>query len=332
MVDIKPASLLLAWYEQNGRALPWRYKGGAHPNPYVVLVSEIMLQQTTVKTVLTYFDRFMQRFPTVQDLAEASLEEVYFYWQGLGYYSRARSLHAAAQTIISQYGGVFPQDAKEVGRLKGLGNYTTASFLALAFNQPATVVDGNVMRIMARMYHLTDPLDDILPQIRSLAEELTDADQAADYASAIMDLGALICTPKKPQCLICPWRNLCQSCGYDDVEQIPQRRQLSKKKMQARVYLIHNNNGEIYIRKRTEKGLLSGLYEFVWHEDHIFPQAKNLNQLVVHIFTHIHLTLQLYEMQTEDPGLDGFFVNESVLGDYAFSTLMKKVWRVYRKP
>ena len=137
------ANLLLEWYEQNGRDLPWRVKGGAHPDPYVILVSELMLQQTTVKTVIPYFYRFMEKFPTVNALAAAPLEEVYLYWQGLGYYSRARSLHNTAQIIMQQYRGKFPQTQNEVLKLKGIGPYTAASFLALAFNQPETVVDGN---------------------------------------------------------------------------------------------------------------------------------------------------------------------------------------------
>ena len=153
------SKLLLNWYDKNGRRLPWRVRGGAHPDPYVILVSELMLQQTTVKTVIPYFQRFMERFPTVQSLAEAPLEEVYFYWQGLGYYTRARSLHATAGIIVSQYGGKFPQTRQEVLKLKGIGSYTVASFLALAFNQPETVVDGNVIRIICRLYNLTEPVD-----------------------------------------------------------------------------------------------------------------------------------------------------------------------------
>lgn len=224
------SKLLLSWYDKNGRRLPWRVRGGAHPDPYVILVSELMLQQTTVKTVIPYFRRFMERFPTVQSLAEAPLEEVYFYWQGLGYYTRARSLHATAGIIVSQYGGKFPQTRQEVLKLKGIGNYTVASFLALAFNQPETVVDGNVIRIICRLYNLTEPVDEIAGLIRQKAEALTDRTCPADYASAIMDLGAGICTPKNPQCLLCPWQNFCRARGLENLENIPRR----KKKRQKR--------------------------------------------------------------------------------------------------
>ena len=205
------SNLLLEWYNQNGRNLPWRVKGGPHPDPYVILVSELMLQQTTVKTVIPYFHRFMERFPTIADLAAAPLEEVYFYWQGLGYYTRARSLHATAQTIMKQYGGRFPDNRQDVLKLKGIGEYTVASFLALAFNQPETVIDGNVIRIICRMYGFTEPVEKIMPLIREKAQVLTSTKHPADYASAIMDLGAGVCTPKKPQCLLCPWQKHCQS-------------------------------------------------------------------------------------------------------------------------
>lgn len=322
-------ALLLAWYEQNSRALPWRHKGGAHPDPYAVLVSEIMLQQATVKTVLAYFERFMARFPNVAALASASLEEVYLYWQGLGYYSRARSLHAAAQTIVGTFGGKFPQTPEDAARLKGLGAYTTASYLALAFNQPQTVVDGNVMRIMCRLYRMTAPVDEILPQIRLKAQALTDRNNPADYASAVMDLGAMICTPKKTRCLLCPWRHACLSAGKDDVEQIPARRRIAKKEISANVYLIRNGNGDVCIRKREEKGLLSGLYEFPWSEEASELSAENLQKSVVHIFTHIRLTLNLYEVHRESTVADGFFVMPENLKDYPFSTLMKKVWKAY---
>lgn len=153
------STLLLDWFSLNGRSLPWRVKGGAHPDPYVVLVSEFMLQQTTVKTVIPYFERFMRRFPTIKALAEAKPEEIYACWQGLGYYSRARSLHTTAQTIAKR--GSFPQNREEALKLKGIGAYTAASFAALALNQPETVIDGNVTRIICRLYHLTQPFDTI---------------------------------------------------------------------------------------------------------------------------------------------------------------------------
>lgn len=318
---------LMAWYAQNGRDLPWRFKGGAHPDPYVVLVSELMLQQTTVKTVLSYFERFMKRFPTLQALAEAPIEDVYLYWQGLGYYARARSLHAAAKTIFYDFCGRFPDNKENASKLKGLGPYTLASYLALAFNKPETVVDGNVIRVMARLYCLRQPLAEIMPQIRACAQALTDVQNPADYASAIMDLGACICTPKKPKCADCPWQQACQSKFCPDLEKIPQKSKIEKKKICAFVYLITDDQGRVYIRKRTEKGLLSGLYEFPWSEKNLFPEAQNTRLCVSHIFTHLDMTLQLMILHQNNIDLNGMFVPVTDLKNYAFSTLMNKVFK-----
>ena len=228
MKESNLANLLLLWYGKHGRVLPWRVRGGAHPDPYVVLVSEFMLQQTTVKTVIPYFYRFMERFPTIFDLAQASLEDIYALWQGLGYYTRARSLYTTAKMIVEDFKGEFPQNRVDVLKLKGMGPYTVASFLALAFDEPETVVDGNVMRIMARLYHLTEPLDEIGDKIRAKACALLSKEHPADYTSAIMDLGATVCTPKKPQCLSCPWKEFCKSKNDKNLEQIPMRKKVEK--------------------------------------------------------------------------------------------------------
>lgn len=326
------SDLLLRWYDRHGRTLPWRVKGSAHPDPYIILVSEIMLQQTTVKTVIPYFERFIKRFPTIRDLAAAPLEEVYLYWQGLGYYTRARSLHATAQTIVDRFGCVFPQNKSDILKLKGIGEYTVASFLALAFNQPETVIDGNVIRIICRLYHLTEPVEKIMPQIREKAAALTSRDHAADYASAIMDLGAVICTPKAPQCLLCPWKGFCLSQGLKELEQLPNRSKTAKKNKSGYVYIIRNRQGEIFIRKRTEKGLLSGLYEFPWDDEkplfsEYSPQDTGLG--VSHIFTHINLSLKIHTLQTEDVFPGGEFVAPENLCRYPFSTLMKKVYQKF---
>lgn len=330
MENLTLTQLLLDWYNLNGRDLPWRHKGGAHPNPYAVAVSEIMLQQTTVNTVKSYFEKFIEHFPSVYDLAQATEDEVYQYWQGLGYYSRARSLHKTAQMVVTQYGGKFPQTRAEVSKLKGFGTYTIASFLALAYNLPETVIDGNVMRIMCRLHHWTEPLEKIQEEIKQAATRLTSATQAADYASAIMDLGATVCTPKKPLCSVCPWQKFCQSTYADDVEQIPQRLKLTKKEFNGYVYLVFNSAGKVLIRKRTEKGLLHGLYEFPWSEKHdLYADVHNCNCEVSHIFTHIKMKLQLLTVKSENAG-DGVFVPLAKLEQYPMSTLMKKVQRKYK--
>ena len=326
---------LLNWYQQNGRSLPWRHKGGAHPDPYAVLVSEFMLQQTGVKTVIPYFQKFMERFPQIEDLANATQEEVYLYWQGLGYYSRARALHATAQKIVHELLGSFPQNRKDVLKLKGIGPYTASSFLALAFNKAETVIDGNVIRVICRMYHLTQPITEIMDEIYQKASQLTDQKSPADYASAIMDLGAMICTPKNPQCLLCPWQKSCLSTGKTDLEKIPQKAKLAKKEKQGSVYIIRNGKGEIFIRKRTEKGLLAGLYEFPWCEEgQICMEAlpQDSGKKVTHVFSHFKLILSIYFVNTEKQLTNGFFIPEAKLANYPFSTLMKKVYNKIKAP
>lgn len=328
------SKLLLQWYKSQGRDLPWRIKGGAHPDPYVILVSEFMLQQTGVKTVIPYFERFMKRFPSIHDLATATEEEVYFCWQGLGYYTRARSLHTTAKIICEKYAGNFPSQKSDVLKLKGIGPYTAASFLSLALNQPETVIDGNVIRVICRMYHLTLPISEIMEDIRQKAEALTDMEHPADYASAIMDLGAMICTPKNPQCLLCPWQKFCQSKDCLNLEEIPQRHKPEKKIKNGAVYLITNSANEIFIHKKEGKGLLSGLYEFPWCDngklfEDIKPQDSGLE--VTHVFTHFKLTLKIYTFQTNINLIDGQFVPLTTLKDYPFSTLMKKVAEKFLK-
>lgn len=332
MTDIKLSQLLLDWYAVSGRDLPWRVKGGPHPDPYVVLVSEFMLQQTTVKTVIPYFHRFMKRFPTVFSLAEASQEEVYNYWQGLGYYTRARSLHATAKIIVQEFGGKFPKTRAETLKLKGIGAYTASSLLALAFNLPETVIDGNVIRVICRLYHLTEPPETIADVIKKHAEELTDPRYAADYASAIMDLGALICTPKNPQCLLCPWQKFCLSRGKPDIETIPHRNKPAKKEKIGRVYMIRNKDDKLLIRKRTEKGLLYGLYEFPWADCETEPAvngAVDSGLMITHVFTHFKLTLKIFTLTSDSGFENGRFVAPLDMKNYAFSTLMKKVYQKY---
>ena len=215
-------------------------------------------------------------------------------------------------------------------KLKGIGAYTAASFLALAFNLPETVVDGNVIRIICRLHHLTAPVAEIENLIREKAAALTDRKHPADYASAIMDLGAMVCTPKKPQCLLCPWQHECLSRGLPELERIPNRAKPAKKEKNGSVCLIFNAKGEILIRKRSEKGLLSGLYEFPWTDEGSLP-FEGLNDTglnVFHVFTHIRLNLEIYVLHTNSdipPVTDGFFTAVEKLSDYPFSTLMKKV-------
>lgn len=311
---------LLNWYEKNGRELPWRVKGGAHFNAYAVWISEIMLQQTTVATVVDYFTRWMKKFPTIEALAKADLQDVLLSWQGMGYYTRARKIHECAQVLMQKYDGKLPHTRDELLKLPGIGPYSASSICCFAYNIPETVVDGNVMRVIARLYGITKEIT--APDIYPLAQKLTSFKHGADYASAIMDLGATVCTPTNPKCDMCPWAKSCAARKKEIQEQIPQIKKIAKKEMVGQVYLIQNNKGEYLIRQRTEKGLLHGLWEFPWQEG---EKLSGKYPTVTHIFTHIKLTLQI--VRDQHPKFDGIWVSPQNFKDYPFSTLMQKIIR-----
>ena len=322
---------LLAWFDRNGRDLPWRVKGGAHFDPYAVWISEIMLQQTTVKTVLDYFPKWMARFPTVKSLAAADLQDVLLAWQGLGYYTRARKIHECARVLTDKYNGILPPDREALLKLPGIGPYTASSICCFAYNLPETVVDGNVIRVIARLYGLTHEVTK--EEIYQLAQKLTPKKQGADYASAIMDLGATVCTPDHPNCAVCPWVTVCMARQKGLIEQIPLIRKPAKQERSGQVFLVRNNRGELLIRRRSGKGLLSGLYEFPWaYDTEVPPLPITGNPLgrVVHTFTHFRLTLTVYESQSDDLLAPGdIFVFRTDLDQYPFSTLMRKVFRFW---
>ena len=320
------AEQLLSWYRKCGRVLPWR---GTDISPYAVWVSEIMLQQTTVKTVCGYFEKWMERFPTLQSLAESSLDDVLLLWQGLGYYTRAKKMHECAREILEKHAGVFPRSRAELLKLPGIGPYTASSISAFAFNLPETVVDGNVIRVIARYYGMTEEVD--RDTITPFAEKLTPQEEGGNYASAIMDLGATICTPKTPDCANCPWQNNCIARQQGIQGKIPLLKKTQKKQKNGAVFILTDKQNRLFIRKRPGRGLLSGLWELPWTEDGSFPFAadwKNTGEHVRHVFTHIDLTLQLYQSSSalpEDFEKNGIFVPREKLSGYAFSTLMKKV-------
>ena len=323
------SQLLLDWYKINGRILPWR-ASGAHPDPYAVWVSEIMLQQTTVKTVCGYFERWMKRFPTLESLANSSSDDVLLLWQGLGYYTRAKKMHECAKAVAAQYNGIFPSERAKLLKLPGIGPYTASSICAFAFDLPETVVDGNVIRVLARYYGIEKVVDKNV--ITPLAEKLTPALHCADYASAIMDLGATVCTPASPRCEACPWREKCIARQKGIQENIPVLKKTQKKKKNGSVFILTDAGGKLFIRKRSS-GLLSGLWELPWSEDGTFPFESNWQKLphkVHHIFTHIDLSLEFYESDGPIPesfSSTGLFVSPENLSAYAFSTLMKKVFK-----
>src|SRR6266851_5721080 len=215
---------LLAWYDRHRRVLPWRALPGAKSDPYRVWLSEIMLQQTTVMAVAPYFTAFLARWPDVAALAAADLEEVLHAWQGLGYYARARNLHACAREIVARHHGKFPGDEAALRALPGIGGYTAAAIAAIAFGRQATAVDGNVERVIARLHAVTTPLPDAKPELHRLAAALTPVGRPGDYAQALMDLGATICTKHRPKCVLCPWRAPCLARRQGIAESLPARR------------------------------------------------------------------------------------------------------------
>lgn len=324
---------LLTWFNRSGRDLPWRVKGGAHFDPYAVWISEIMLQQTTVKTVLDYFPKWMKRFPTIKDLATADIRDVLLAWQGLGYYTRARKIHECARVLTDKYNGILPSDRETLLKLPGIGPYTASSICCFAYNLPETVVDGNVIRVMARLYGLTHEVTK--EEIYQLAQKLTPKKQGADYASAIMDLGATVCTPDHPNCGACPWKNACVARQKGLVDQIPLIRKPAKQERSGKVFLIQNARGELLIRRRSGKGLLSGLYEFPWiYDGEVMPVRPTEEPAgrVVHTFTHFRLTLTVCRVRSEETLTDGdLFVAPDDLKNYPFSTLMRKVMRLHKR-
>ncbi|CAM3674000.1 A/G-specific adenine glycosylase [Cohnella lubricantis] len=251
---------LLAWYRRGNRDLPWRRS----QDPYYIWVSEIMLQQTRVDTVIPYFNRFVERFPTVRDLAEAPEADVLKHWEGLGYYSRARNLQAAAQEVAERYGGKIPDDIEAVRGLKGVGPYTSGAILSIAFGRPEPAVDGNVMRVLSRYFCIDDDIarPATRPKMESLARELIPEGAAGDFNQALMELGAMVCTPRSPQCLICPVTEHCAGRLAGREEELPVKTKAKPPKPQHRLaVLAERADGRVLVRQRPSRGLLARLWE-----------------------------------------------------------------------
>jgi A/G-specific adenine glycosylase len=293
---------ILAWYDLHQRILPWRTDS---PDPYAVWLSEIMLQQTTVTAVTPYYQRFLQLWPRVENLAAASLEDVMHEWAGLGYYSRARNLHKTAQIIADERGGIFPADVKALKALPGVGDYTSAAIAAIAFGQEAIVIDGNIERIFARYL----AIDEEFPKAKALLKQRVapffsdfDKQRAGDFAQALMDLGAGVCSPKSPFCEACPVQTGCAALKQNQVLTYP--RKAAKKARPSKrgyVYLIQDDQGRLLLERRPERGLLAHTLGFPtsdWvegapaHPDFI-AEVQETPQSVRHVFTHFDLELTL---------------------------------------
>jgi A/G-specific adenine glycosylase len=333
------AAALLAWYDRHRRDLPWRAPPGQRPDPYRVWLSEIMLQQTTVATVGPYFDRFVTRFPDIRILAAAPLDAVLHLWQGLGYYARARNLHACARAVVERHAGHFPDDAAALRALPGVGDYTAAAIAAIAFDRPLAAVDGNVERVMARVFAERAPLPGAKPRLRALAQALVPAERAGDFAQAVMDLGAVLCTPRRPRCVLCPWRPNCAAVAAGTAEELPvMAGKPARPQRYGIAFWLVRGDGAVLLRRRPEQGLLGGMIELPstpwraepWSESEALGAAPAatvwtpLTGTVTHGFTHFRLELALFAGTTADPPA-GIWAKPAEFKNYAFPTLTKKL-------
>jgi A/G-specific adenine glycosylase len=337
-----PAAALLGWYDRHRRRLPWRAGPGEPADPYRIWLSEIMLQQTTVGVVIPFFLRFLARWPDVEALAAASLDDVLRVWAGLGYYARARNLHRCAQMVIERYGGRFPSDPGELRKLPGIGDYTAGAIAAIAFGQAEVAVDGNVERVIARLRGIETPLPRAKAEIRQHARDLLPSDRAGDFAQAMMDLGATLCTPKSPDCLLCPWNSRCKGLAVGIAESLP--RKAPKRARPVRygtVFWMERGDGAVLLRRRPETGLLGGMMELPstdWlpapadanAEAPLRAEWKKLSRRVEHGFTHFQLVLDIWRASRIDTGellADGDYrwVSRVDLAGEALPSVMRKV-------
>lgn len=335
---------LLAWYDRHRRDLPWRARPGEPRDPYRIWISEIMLQQTTVGAVVPYFLRFFARFPTVESLAAASLDDVLRLWAGLGYYARGRNLHACARAIIERHGGKFPRTLAELRALPGIGDYTAAAIAAIAYDEPVVPVDGNIERVVARLFAIGEPLPRAKPTIRRAAAGLVPNMRAGDFAQALMDLGATICTPKSPACLHCPLRGIClaQARGTPEIFPVKEPKRQGRLRRGA-AFVIMRADGAVLLRSRPAKGLLGGMTEVpttAWTVDFdersAFDHAPSLSRpawrrlpgVVTHVFTHFPLELIVYVAQAPrgaKPPTAARWVADADLAGEALPGVMRKV-------
>ncbi len=295
---------LLKWFDEEKREMPWRETR----NPYKIWVSEIMLQQTQIITVIPYFERFIEAFPTVQDLAAAPEEKVLKCWEGLGYYSRARNLHRAAKQIVAEFDGRMPQDWDDLLSLPGIGSYTAGAVLSIAFGQVLPAVDGNVLRVLSRMFLISKPINvaKTKKEMEALAGCLIPIARAGDFNQALMELGALICTPKSPQCFRCPLQKCCCANQEQCQASLPVKEKKAPKRELKMVFgVIYNEKGDVLIEQRPSKGLLANLWQFPGGEWHSGSEAHEVLRDIIkekyqldiivdgdqialkHIFTHL---------------------------------------------
>jgi len=351
-ISFPQPTALLAWYDRHRRALPWRATLPERADPYRVWLSEIMLQQTTVKAVTPYYRSFLARWADVRALAAAPLEEVLKSWAGLGYYARARNLHACARAVVEHHGGKFPASETALRALPGIGDYTAAAIAAIAFDAPASPVDGNVERVIARLFAVAKPLPGARHELRRLAREITPRRRAGDFAQAMMDLGATICTPKNPACTLCPWKQSCAAHAQGEAETFPRRMRKREGTLRGgAAFVALRADGFLLVRTRPPKGLLGGMTEVpttAWVQNFNQRDARKsaprfflplrggervirwrrIAGVVRHVFTHFPLELSVYaaEVPAGTPALAGmrWVALEKLTGE-ALPSVMRKI-------
>ncbi len=341
-MDHEFARLLLEWYDRNHRRLPWRIdpamqKDGNRPDPYRIWLSEIMLQQTTVQAVKPYFETFIRRWPTVIHLAAAGEEDVLKAWAGLGYYSRARNLKRCADIVESEFEGRFPDTVEALKRLPGIGDYTAAAIASIAFDRRCAVVDGNVERVIARQFRIDTPLPSAKPEIRRITFDLTPHQRAGDFAQAMMDLGATVCSPKQPACSLCPVHDSCQAFRHSDPPHYPVKPPKKEKPVRrGAAFVAVKPDGSIFLRRRAGTGLLAGMSEVPttgWNarqDGETGPEAAPFQAqwrkagTIRHVFTHFELRLVVYRARTGEADGEGWWSAPEAIDGEALPTVMKK--------
>jgi A/G-specific adenine glycosylase len=335
--------MLLRWWDQHRRVLPWRALPGHAADPYAVWLSEIMLQQTTVAAVVGFFNKFITRWPTIEALAKAPLEEVLAAWAGLGYYARARNLHACAQEVADLYGGCFPQSEAELLRLPGVGPYTAAAIAAIAFDRACVAQDGNVERVISRLFAVEEPLPRAKPAIKAHAQSFLSHERPGDFAQALMDLGATLCTPRSPDCGRCPLACNCAALRSGLQLNFPVKAQKPPRPQRRGAAFVLLHAERVLLRRRPAKGLLGGMSEFPstpLGED-VEPSAakahapfgapwRPLGGVVHHVFTHFSLELTVFmahaPVREKVRVAEGYrWANLTNLGEEGLPTLMRKV-------
>ncbi len=321
-MPVDASQALLCWYAVDKRRLPWRAEAGETPDPYRVWLSEIMLQQTTVAAVKPYFARFTTRWPNVSALAAEEDGEVMRAWAGLGYYARARNLLACARAVVADHGGRFPDDEAALRKLPGIGPYTAAAIAAIAFGKRAVAVDGNVERVVARLFAVDEPLPGARPRIRALADTLVPDEGAGDFAQAMMDLGSAICTPRNPDCPLCPIEAHCAAARSGDPARFPVKAPKAAKPKREGVAYWLEHDGAVRLARRPDKGLLGGMLAL----PEAPPADANWREAgsVDHVFTHfaLNMTLMCARAEMRD---DGLWWPVDRIGEAGLPTLFAKL-------